>query len=490
MQMSKNRSPSNVRNDERTTFDMDDVALMDVGLFVNSEESEYGFTVNTQRSPVRERRKSSGTRICPKEIQPADTLQYPYKGHVHSPFLRGPTSRTIPASVSVGNFASERSCESNHLGESVVDHQPVYRTQQENDALRLALKIARAGLLDSTSHLSAMFTVFDSKYNNRTYCGTTGFLNVDFDSLLNGGFFWLDICAPTQAELNLMETIFGLHPLTSEDVLDDYSREKIEVFDNYLFTVIKTFAATHGQSEEHGVNFNMAVFKTFALSFHTKSAYLVDHIISRLKSLNMPLRPDWILMLAIDNIADELEPITRSAEVEVDAIDEMIFLLGNRDAEDILRRITRIRRKCSRLVRFLKPKRDILIFLTGQGRTYPLNVNKDTYVYFRDILDLVYEMMSKIENSREIINTMHSNYLAQLNVELAETTAKSGNALNSLTVVSTLFLPLNLIAGSFGMNVTVPWQNTGSLVPFFGIVTAMCLLSFASLLWAKKMGLL
>lgn len=40
--------------------------------------------------------------------------------------------------------------------------------------------------------------------------------------------------------------------------------------------------------------------------------------------------------------------------------------------------------------------RDILFYLTGGGRALPPHVNKATVLYFRDVLDLVQEMMVKV----------------------------------------------------------------------------------------------
>lgn len=37
--------------------------------------------------------------------------------------------------------------------------------------------------------------------------------------------------------------VFAIHPLTSEDVLTDYTREKVEVYDNYLFVIIQVCAS-------------------------------------------------------------------------------------------------------------------------------------------------------------------------------------------------------------------------------------------------------
>eukprot|EP00122_Pirum_gemmata_P012847 Pgem_evm1s11959 len=84
---------------------------------------------------------------------------------------------------------------------------------------------------------------------------------------------------------------------------------------------------------------------------------------------NMPLRPDWVLYLFLDNVADVYEPVVDSAEAEIDAIDEVIFYLSDSDQSDVLRRLGVARKRMSLLTNKLKFKRDILMYLTTQRKT-------------------------------------------------------------------------------------------------------------------------
>lgn len=51
--------------------------------------------------------------------------------------------------------------------------------------------------------------------------------------------FWIDISSPTQAEMASISKVFGLHPLTNEDIQTPDTREKCEVFQKYYFVVIR-----------------------------------------------------------------------------------------------------------------------------------------------------------------------------------------------------------------------------------------------------------
>jgi hypothetical protein len=64
------------------------------------------------------------------------------------------------------------------------------------------------------------------------------------EMLLHDGSWWIDIQSPTSEEMRLLGEVFHLHPLTMEDIFQGVdcpqeTREKVEVFVNYYFCVVK-----------------------------------------------------------------------------------------------------------------------------------------------------------------------------------------------------------------------------------------------------------
>jgi Mg2+ and Co2+ transporter CorA len=59
--------------------------------------------------------------------------------------------------------------------------------------------------------------------------------------IISSGPFWIDVCQPTGSELNEISRVFGIHPLTNEDIQTPDTREKCEVFQKYFYVVMKTF---------------------------------------------------------------------------------------------------------------------------------------------------------------------------------------------------------------------------------------------------------
>jgi magnesium transporter len=56
----------------------------------------------------------------------------------------------------------------------------------------------------------------------------------------DGGFVWIGLHEPTEAEFSGIASEFGLHPLAVEDAVQAHQRPKLERYDDSLFTVFKT----------------------------------------------------------------------------------------------------------------------------------------------------------------------------------------------------------------------------------------------------------
>lgn len=62
-----------------------------------------------------------------------------------------------------------------------------------------------------------------------------------------------------------------------------------------------------------------------------------------------------------------------------------------------------------------------------------------------------------------LLSRAHSNYLAQINIDMNERSERTADVLGKLTVLGTIVLPMNIICGMWGMNVKVPGQELDNL---------------------------
>ena len=111
------------------------------------------------------------------------------------------------------------------------------------------------------------------------------------------GAWWLDVINPTQGEMEMFQKAFGIHPLTTEDIEQKETREKVELFNTYYFVCFRSYHPSAASDDYlEPINLYMIVFREGILTFaHTPNphAAAVRRKIGKLKN-NDSLTADWI----------------------------------------------------------------------------------------------------------------------------------------------------------------------------------------------------
>lgn len=68
-------------------------------------------------------------------------------------------------------------------------------------------------------------------------------------------------------------------------------------------------------------------------------------------------------------------------------------------------------------------------------------------------------MTQSLNHYEKILSRSHSNYLAQISIEMTDANNQINDVLSKLTALGTILIPMNLVTGLWGMNVHVPGQN-------------------------------
>jgi Mg2+ and Co2+ transporter CorA len=180
-------------------------------------------------------------------------------------------------------------------------------------------------------------------------------------------------------------------------------------------------------------------------------------------------------------------PDPTSSLNEVDRIDEMVLLV-TKDSRDLLRRIARIRRILSAQRSALFRKERFLQQFTSpvMKATFISGFNSEQY---RHTLGEVYHVAERLEAARDVLTQANSNFVSHISLQMSQVSNQMNKQMKTLSQVATICLPLNIITGTFGMNVEVPFQtgNFNTLVAFFVIVAVMALYLVISipLMWSQ-----
>lgn len=335
-----------------------------------------------------------------------------------------------------------------------------------------------------------------------------------FELPQKSGVWWLDVLNPTEEELHAFQGAFGIHRLTTEDVITQEAREKVELFKQYYFVCFRSFFQMDKTSEDYmdPVNVYMVVFREGILTFtYTQSPHAAN-VRKRIGKLRdyMALTADWICYAMMyvfphrlriivpysctdglylrDNIVDTFGPVITAIERETDTIEEQVFIARTDDFSSLLRQIGECRKKVNSLMRLLGGKADVIKgFSKRCNDQYSITPRSEIGLYLSDIQDHVVTMMSNLSHFDQMLNRSHTNHLAQLSVDTIVQGNRANEVLSKITLLATILVPLNLICGLFGMNVPIPGKNAEGLGWFFGILGVIAAIVLASLAMARRL---
>jgi magnesium transporter len=238
--------------------------------------------------------------------------------------------------------------------------------------------------------------------------------------------WWLDVLSPTEAEMKVLQKAFGIHPLTTEDIMLQEQREKVELFRHYYFVNYRSFDQD-AESDTHldPINMYVVVFREGVISFHFNQTPHPANVRRRIRQLKdfMVLSADWISYAIIDDITDVFVPLIQGIEEEVDEIDDAIMRLhrssdpaakNDHDNEkksianetvvesdngDMLHRVGDCRKKVMSLYRLLGNKADVIKgFAKRCNEHWEVAPRSEIGLYLGDIQDHIVTMTGSLSH--------------------------------------------------------------------------------------------
>ena len=282
---------------------------------------------------------------------------------------------------------------------------------------------------------------------------------------------WVDILAPTAVDLAPLESRFDLHALALEDSLHPQSRAKIDVYPNGLFLAWLT--PTHCEGDSVAVSeLDVFIGKDYLVTLHALPDEAIDSVAAE-GARALRGGPDWTLHAIIDQSVDSVLPMVDALGEELEAIEEHM-LSAPRQAD--LLDLHRVRRQLLRLHRIVAPERDVI---RGVARERDV-VSADAYRYFQDVGDHLARVQDSIETYQDVGASVMDVYLSSQNNRMNE-------IMKQLTVVATIFMPLTLLSGIYGMNlIRGMWPAPDVWWSFLAVVGVMVVIAGSMAVYFRK----
>jgi magnesium transporter len=101
-------------------------------------------------------------------------------------------------------------------------------------------------------------------------------------------------------------------------------------------------------------------------------------------------------------------------------------------------------------------------------------------VFWRDLYDHTVQVIDMVETSRDTLASLHDTYLSSLSNRMNE-------VMKTLTIISTIFIPLTFIAGVYGMNFQ-HMPELGWPMGYYAVWAVMIVITVLLVLWFRRRG--
>jgi len=297
-------------------------------------------------------------------------------------------------------------------------------------------------------------------------------------ALSGGKRIWIELERHTSEADALLRDVLKVHALTIEDVWSSRSLPKIDDFDHYLYVLVHGIEGKK-KTKLALIEIDILIGENWLVT-HDRDGLIADDIGTELDHSPRLMQKGiaWLAHAVLDRAVDRYLPVISQLDTEIEQLElDVLARAGTPTGKKVLARILSFKRTLQELRRMSIHQREILLRLSrGDFGEIP----PDAIPFFRDVYDHFLRINDIAESYRDLVSSLLDAYLSVQSNRMNE-------VMKTLTLISTVMLPLTFIAGIYGMNFdpdTSP-LNMPELRWFFGYPFALLLMAVVAggILW-------
>lgn len=294
------------------------------------------------------------------------------------------------------------------------------------------------------------------------------------------GIVWVDLNGDSVDDAQkILSEIFAFHPLAVDDTINEVHLPKVDDWGDYLYLVVR--GLDDGDANRRPLLPELDIFlsRRYLVTFHYDNIQAVDRVWDTVDEDERLLdrNPAYLLYRLLDELVAHYITTIEALEDTLEHVEDQMLVNPSRASQE---RILALKHTVLRLRRVTSLQREVVNKLARD----PYAVLDDSdRVYFRDIYDHMIRLYDLIDGLRDLVMGALDIYLSALNNRM-------NDIMKTLTLITTLFMPLTFITGFFGMNffqpvlaALTPW--TGRVV--FGLtLLAMVFVPVGMFYWMRR----
>jgi magnesium transporter len=307
-------------------------------------------------------------------------------------------------------------------------------------------------------------------------------------ALSDKGYVWFNYVKASREDLAELVEPLKIHPLSLEDCTDENQVPKMDEFPGYTFIVFN--ALRYDREELLSDEVDIFIGENFVVTvsgYSEATQFPIKGIQSAIeRNISAVKRgPAWLMHIILDYIVDQMADVVEKAEADLDQAEEDI--LASSAVFDPSKLIY-MRRNLLALRKILFHEREVLTKISRNDCEW---VPEKATVHYRDIFDHLSNFLEMTESNRDNVSSLMELYASMLNNQMARDSNQTNSTVRRLTMITTIFMPLTLVAGIFGMSEwTVMTGGTDnirySFLIFAAVMAIIGLSNFLLIRWLER----
>lgn len=259
---------------------------------------------------------------------------------------------------------------------------------------------------------------------------------------------WIDVESPTQEEIDHLGAEFNIPGPVSSELLTSTIRSKVDLHDGLIYLVLHfpKIVSEKGQHRDQEIDFILG--KDFLITVHYEKSKPLEDFVKMLELNTLLNKRKMNDDHAIFLFFELMKLLYRNSYEELEDVNQLLLDLENRIYENREEKTVYLISKVNRLLLdFRQATRYHLETLKSFENASKIFYGDRFQYYLDSVISEYNKLQNTLDGHKEILND-----LRETNDSLL--TTKTNKTVNTLTVMSFIMLPLSLVAGIFGMNMT------------------------------------
>lgn len=294
------------------------------------------------------------------------------------------------------------------------------------------------------------------------------------------GLLWVDLSdEPDDSCRGLLRDVFGFHPLAVDDALEETHVPRVDDWGQYLYLVLHAVRLDQkGDGPIGTAELDIFVGRNYLVTYRRHNVAAVARVSESCHRDQRHLQGGIgrLLYKLTDELVADYMPMIERIDERIDDVEDQVF--GDA-APALLEEIFSLKRGLLHLRRIIAPQREVLNKLARGDFAVIDDADK---VFFRDVYDHLVRLYDIGEGLRDLVSGALDTYLSVVNNRM-------NDVMKTLTVITTLFMPVSFLAGFFGTNffqAAAPMEAWTSRSAFIGMLAAMVVLPLGMYAWMRK----